>query len=52
MVAASDSIHGYVLRESKYRADQRQSQFQSQTQRFPKSKADERRERGASVWGF
>ena len=42
MVAADQSIHGYVLRESKYRADQRQSQFQSATPRFPKPKSDER----------
>ena len=42
MVAADSSIHGYVLKESKFRADQRHAQFQSTTERFPKPKSDER----------
>lgn len=42
MVAADSSINDYVLSESKYRADQRHSQFQSATPRFPKPKSDER----------
>jgi hypothetical protein len=42
MVAADKSIQSFVLAESKYRADQRQVQFQSQTQRFKQPKADAR----------
>ena len=40
MVAADKSIHNFVLWESKYRADQRQMQFQSEVQRFPDAKPE------------
>ena len=42
MVAADETIHNFVLSESKHRTDQRQMQFQSEVQRFPKPRKEDK----------